>query len=654
LTSVGTLGSLGVTGAVTAGSFVGPLTGNVTGNTSGTAANVTGIVLGANGGTGVANTGSTITLGGNLTTSGAFATTLTTTALTNVTLPTSGTLATLGGAETLTNKTLTSPVINTPTGIVKADVGLGSVENTALSTWAGTTNLTTLGTLTSGTWNAGVIAGQYGGTGVNNTGKTITLGGNLTTSGAFATTLTTTALTNVTLPTSGTLLTTSGNGSGLTGLTGSQITGDILGNSANVTGTVAVANGGTGQTAALVPGGVLYGNTATAAGVSVAGTAGQVLRSNGAAAPTWQNAGAGDMIAANAETVGGIKTFSALPVFSTLTVGSVPFIGAGKALSEDNANLFWDNTNKWLGIGTAVPSAPLTVVGDVNINANGSSPASPRTVGIIGVPAWIAGNAARYTFGDAWNALQNAYGDRMQIVSYHGVDISGSRGVGVALGFVPGTGTDASLNVIGTRLANPILTVTSAAGQTGNLQEWRNSGGTALATLSSTGSITSVGITSAGADVNLNANSNFNTNINTGTSTGTVTVGSSSDLQTVNIGTGTAAATVNIATGNTASKVKIGNTGTQFSSIIFGTVPTTALAIPDHTLTSQTYTFNGATIGAAVIVNSAAAITPLGIFISYVRVSAANTIEIVWYQQNCNCTLSLTVGQTLNIMVINK
>lgn len=32
---------------------------------------------------------------------------------------------------TLTNKTLTSPVINTPTGIVKGDVGLGNVDNTS-------------------------------------------------------------------------------------------------------------------------------------------------------------------------------------------------------------------------------------------------------------------------------------------------------------------------------------------------------------------------------------------------------------------------------------------------------------------------------------------------------------------------------------------
>lgn len=36
----------------------------------------------------------------------------------------------------------------------KSAVGLGSVENTALSTWAGSTNLTALGTITTGIWNA--------------------------------------------------------------------------------------------------------------------------------------------------------------------------------------------------------------------------------------------------------------------------------------------------------------------------------------------------------------------------------------------------------------------------------------------------------------------------------------------------------------------
>jgi len=78
------------------------------------------------------------------------------------------------------------------------------------STYVGQTSITTLGTIGTGTWQGGVVAGQYGGTGVNNSGKTITLGGNLTTSGAFATTFTSTATTSVTLPTTGTLATLAG------------------------------------------------------------------------------------------------------------------------------------------------------------------------------------------------------------------------------------------------------------------------------------------------------------------------------------------------------------------------------------------------------------------------------------------------------------
>ena len=40
-------------------------------------------------------------------------------------------LATTTGTQTLTNKTLTSPAINTPTGITKSDVGLANVDNTS-------------------------------------------------------------------------------------------------------------------------------------------------------------------------------------------------------------------------------------------------------------------------------------------------------------------------------------------------------------------------------------------------------------------------------------------------------------------------------------------------------------------------------------------
>jgi hypothetical protein len=49
---------------------------------------------------------------------------------------------------------------NTAAGL-KTSLSLNNVENTALSTWAGSTNLTTLGTISSGTWNGSAISDTY-------------------------------------------------------------------------------------------------------------------------------------------------------------------------------------------------------------------------------------------------------------------------------------------------------------------------------------------------------------------------------------------------------------------------------------------------------------------------------------------------------------
>lgn len=162
-------------------SFTAPLdkTGNVVSLTTPLASNY--------GGTGVDNGSDTITLGGNITTTGALVTaggnslTLTTTGATNVTFPTSGTLVT--------------------------------TATTALP------SLVTVGTITTGTWQANIIHPTYGGTGVNNGSNTITLAGNLVTSGANSITLTSTGATNVTLPVSGTLMTGANNLSELTNTT---------------------------------------------------------------------------------------------------------------------------------------------------------------------------------------------------------------------------------------------------------------------------------------------------------------------------------------------------------------------------------------------------------------------------------------------------
>ena len=49
----------------------------------------------------------------------------------------------------------------------RTNLGLGNVENTALSTWTGSANITTLGTIGTGTWNGTAIGAGYGGTGVD-------------------------------------------------------------------------------------------------------------------------------------------------------------------------------------------------------------------------------------------------------------------------------------------------------------------------------------------------------------------------------------------------------------------------------------------------------------------------------------------------------
>ena len=110
------------------------------------------------------------------------------------------------------------------------------------STYVGQSTITTLGTIATGTWQGSVVAGQYGGTGVNNSGKTITIGGNFTHTGAHTLGLTTTANTSVTLPTTGTLATLAGSEA----LTNKTINGLTV---TTTTGTLTVVSGGTLATA---------------------------------------------------------------------------------------------------------------------------------------------------------------------------------------------------------------------------------------------------------------------------------------------------------------------------------------------------------------------------------------------------------------------
>lgn len=56
------------------------------------------------------------------------------------------------------------------------------------------------------------------------------------------------------------------------------------------------------------------------------------------------------------------------PTLNALTVGSIPYVGAGKVLSEKNSKLFFDATNDRVGIGTGSPAQTLHVVGNGQVS----------------------------------------------------------------------------------------------------------------------------------------------------------------------------------------------------------------------------------------------------------------------------------------------
>ena len=148
--TTGAAGSMSAADKIKLDAITGTNTGDQT-NITGTSGNVTGIVLGANGGTGIANIGKIITLGGNLTTTGASAITLTSTGTTDVTLPTTGTLATLAGAESFINKTSIGIGTATPEFKLTLD-GDGGIIAKGTFDALGSASLTTAGAGTRLIW----------------------------------------------------------------------------------------------------------------------------------------------------------------------------------------------------------------------------------------------------------------------------------------------------------------------------------------------------------------------------------------------------------------------------------------------------------------------------------------------------------------------
>ena len=250
------------------------------------------------------------------------------------------TLAKLAGNTTTTKQFLSQ----TGTGIVsaapawstvsKSDVGLGSVENTALSTWAGSSNVTTLGTISQGTWNSSTKIGlAYGGT---NASITATNGGVIySTASALAVTA---------AGTSGQILKSNG-AAAPTWMSTSSITsvGTLTGLAVTETVTTddtVVITGVTSQTGKLLLikdalantlFSVDYSGSATTMGLTVNGmtypgtdgSSGQVLSTNGAGTLSWASVGTSSGASGTFQIADGAGGFSAALGLSYQTTANV-------------------------------------------------------------------------------------------------------------------------------------------------------------------------------------------------------------------------------------------------------------------------------------------------------------------------------------------
>ncbi|MDP4011189.1 MAG: MerR family DNA-binding transcriptional regulator, partial [Candidatus Roizmanbacteria bacterium] len=366
-------GTLNVTSTVTGGTYNGLTLTSATdgytlaGGTTPRTLTVTGSDITLTGG------GNTLTLGGNVTTansfttSGAYALTLTQTGTTDVTLPTTGTLATLAGIESLSNKTLVSPIITTsPTA--------------AGATW------TDLGTVTTADINGGTVDGTVIG-GASSAAATFTT---ITSVGTANINATGTSATNIGNST-GVLTLASGGASSWTNTSGdltlqTATSGNILLNS--------IGNVGIGGTAPATSPYLFVGSTGNV-GIGTTNPS-SLFEVNGALKATTINGntittgtgvltlGAGKTLtlsdsttfATNAITLGGgeVITFSATNALSLLTTGTtsvtLPTEGTlyGTATDSITSAQLLASLSDETGTGLAVFNASPTITNPVIAN----------------------------------------------------------------------------------------------------------------------------------------------------------------------------------------------------------------------------------------------------------------------------------------------
>ena len=219
---------------------------------------------------------------------------------TPITIAIDSTVVTLTGLQTLTNKTLTAPVISTITNVgtltlpTSTDtlVGRATTDTLTNKSIAASTNTITGLTNSNLSGTAGITNGNLANSSVTVNGTAISLGGSGTVTANTPNSVTfNSSGTGGASPTSfngGAAVTVSYNTLGASPLAGSSsltTVGTIASGTWNGS-VIGLSYGGTNANLTANAGGIVYSGTSALA-ISAAGSTGQVLTSNGASAPSW-------------------------------------------------------------------------------------------------------------------------------------------------------------------------------------------------------------------------------------------------------------------------------------------------------------------------------------------------------------------------------
>lgn len=134
-----------------------------------------------------------------------------------------------------------------------------------------------------------------------------------------------------------------------------------------VTGTLPTTNGGTGINS-YSTGEIIYASaTDTLSTLPISSTTGAVLSASATGIPEWVDTSSWDK-----NSNDDVTTFLGLTdTMNSYTAGSILFTSSG-AVTEDNSNFFFDDTNNRLGIalGSVAPAYTLDVGGDINTSGD--------------------------------------------------------------------------------------------------------------------------------------------------------------------------------------------------------------------------------------------------------------------------------------------